>query len=203
MYSGTGIFRGTNRAGFVWEVYPDLTPPSHPLGIVAVKAKLTPARALLDPVISHQTYTSCYSVGGMIPAQATFTYLKEQFTLFLRVTATVSHCHMTSPRKKLPCIACIQILTDGRYWDKIQRMFFGLPGGTGLRTTPTVPQRPIRQSNAPGWLGVSAVSLLPASLRETTVLCQGGDCPSDPPQQGPPQRRGVEQSTEYQSFKAD
>ena len=27
MYSGTGLSRVTNRAGFVWEVYPDLTPP--------------------------------------------------------------------------------------------------------------------------------------------------------------------------------
>ena len=27
MYSGTGESRDTNRAGFVWEVYPDLTPP--------------------------------------------------------------------------------------------------------------------------------------------------------------------------------
>ena len=26
-YSGTGAFRDTNRAGFIWEVYPDLTPP--------------------------------------------------------------------------------------------------------------------------------------------------------------------------------
>ena len=27
MYSGTGVSRDTNRAGFIWEVYPDLTPP--------------------------------------------------------------------------------------------------------------------------------------------------------------------------------
>ena len=26
-YSGTGVIRDTNRASFVWEVYPDLTPP--------------------------------------------------------------------------------------------------------------------------------------------------------------------------------
>ena len=26
-YSDTGVIRNTNRAGFVWEVYPDLTPP--------------------------------------------------------------------------------------------------------------------------------------------------------------------------------
>ena len=28
-YSGTGAFRDTNRAGFIWEVYPDLTPPEY------------------------------------------------------------------------------------------------------------------------------------------------------------------------------
>ena len=27
LYSGTGVIRDTNRNGFVWEVYPDLTPP--------------------------------------------------------------------------------------------------------------------------------------------------------------------------------
>ena len=27
MYSGTGVSRDTGRADFVWEVYPDLTPP--------------------------------------------------------------------------------------------------------------------------------------------------------------------------------
>ena len=28
-YSGTGAFRDTNRAGFIWEVHPDLTPPEY------------------------------------------------------------------------------------------------------------------------------------------------------------------------------
>ena len=28
-YSGTGAFQDTNRAGFIWEVYPNLTPPEY------------------------------------------------------------------------------------------------------------------------------------------------------------------------------
>ena len=29
LYSGTGVFRDTYRAGFIWEIYPDLTPPEY------------------------------------------------------------------------------------------------------------------------------------------------------------------------------
>ena len=29
LHSGTGVIRDTNKAGFVWEVYHDLTPPEY------------------------------------------------------------------------------------------------------------------------------------------------------------------------------
>ena len=40
MYSGTGVIRDTNRAGFVWEVYPGLT--SHPSTLRAKGCMLAP-----------------------------------------------------------------------------------------------------------------------------------------------------------------
>ena len=40
LYSGTGVIRDTNSAGFVWEVYPDLTPPEY-LGTRAFRVTVT------------------------------------------------------------------------------------------------------------------------------------------------------------------
>ena len=55
MYSGTGVIRDTNRAGFVWEVYPDLTP--HPSTNSGIPDKLlTLTHTKLGIPESHRHY---------------------------------------------------------------------------------------------------------------------------------------------------